>query len=173
MNALCEINEKSGQLTKDFNILPSVGHIKSLIAGDAEEIANKIKQKLLKQIEFKRGVTETAFDISPMYKDLVIKNLKEWTKLHKYDLRIIGNLIQISAKGVKITKQPIYAHCGKPLKLMKRLLGCLLGSIGVFLISIGCPFYFNHSELLMFTVPGMFLFLLCVALYDSRWPYLI
>ena len=74
----------AGELTKDFHILPSVDHIRLLIAEDAKEISNDLKRQLVEQAELRRGSGRANFNIAPMYKNLVIKDLQAWTKLHGY-----------------------------------------------------------------------------------------
>jgi len=158
MNALCEIKQKPGDLTKDFNILPSVDHIKSLINEDAEKIANKIKQDLLQNIESGRGFAHTGFNVGPLYEKLVINKLKIWTKLHKYDVDVSGSTINIRPVGVRKKSKPHCSVCGKPLESAKKIATLLFGVSIIGSIGISLPLVFAEPTAFAASVPLMIFF---------------
>ena len=69
------------ELTQDFKILPSSDHIDKLIEKDAEEVAEKIQNKIVDQIEGCRGSISVRQEIPDLYRSRVIAIMKKWVKL--------------------------------------------------------------------------------------------
>lgn len=131
-----EIREKlDSSLTKDYHILPPASHIQDLIKADANDISNYIKEVLYKNVESGRGSAECRKDISDLYYQIVVDDLKKWAKLHGYKFHTDGGLHTITAKGIKRKKRNTCSKCGRGSLALTRFL--ISSGLTIFWMSIG------------------------------------
>jgi len=92
--------EKSGRtFTQEIGLLKSTDEVEGQIKSDSAEIANKIKDLLIKESMMHRdGSARVEFNVPAIYYDIVSEALIRWAKMHSYNVTCMGDEFAISPK---------------------------------------------------------------------------
>jgi len=127
-----DLPEKTGELTQDFRILPSIGTINDRVGEDANKLASDAQQKLFDKVNISRdGRAVIELDLPLLYEKRVIGILKKWAKFQGY--RIAYNCNELSIAPIKSTlikpvKQKYCEECrnSKSMLWFKSKVGAVL-----------------------------------------------